>query len=172
MNKLPSIPVIDKPSALLDLVANSKLYHERMKKLLDYQEHINVQVKYLDEIADLVSYKNQVQAKEQRVIEREQKAGKYVELKQAEGDKYLLEVTARVDKVSSGLRGERYRLEEKEASLQKKETTLKYRETDLTNLKVELTRLKSETEARSVEAKEVLRRYEDKLAAINALAKE
>lgn len=172
MNKLPSIAVVDKPSALIDLVANSKLYKERMEKLLSLQESLNSQIGHNSEIGDLVEYKNKVQGREQRVQAAEYKSHKAAEAVKAEADKYAAEAEAHTAAVTSDLRALRVTLEYKESNLQKFETALKYRESEVVKHQKNLAKLIQTTEATKLEANEALHKYEDKLAAINALAKE
>ena len=170
--KLPSIPVVEKPSELINLVANSKLYKERMVKLMEYQEHINSQLSHADEIEDLMLYKNQLQAKERAIAESEHKTKEYVKSQKADADKYVEKSTATADAERAGLKIVKAELDHKESALGKAATNLKYTENEMAKQRVELTRLIQSTEATQKEAKETLRKYEDKLAAINALAKE
>jgi len=172
MNKLPSIAVVDKPSALIDLVASSKLYKERMEKLLSFQESLNSQIGHNNEIGDLVEYKNKVQGREQRVQAAEYKSHKAAEAIKAEADKYAAEAEASAVAVTSDLRALRVTLEYKESNLQKFETALKYRESEVAKQKLDLTKLMQATMAIKLETEQALHKYEDKLAAINALAKE
>ena len=172
MNKLSSIPIVDKPSALIDLVANSKLYKERMEKLLSYQENLNSQISRQNDIQDLIEYKNKVQGREQRVKAAEYKSHESAKAIKAEADKYTAEAEAHIVVVTSDLRSVRLTLEHKESNLQKLETALKYRESEVGKQKIDLAKLIRVTEATRLEADEALHKYEAKLAAINALAKE
>ena len=170
--KLPSIPVVEKPSELINLVANSKLYKERMVKLMEYQEHINSQLSHVDEVENLASYKNKLQARERAIAESEHKTKEYVKSQKADADKYVEKSTASADAERAGLKGVKRDLDQRESALSKAETACKYRESELVSKTLELSKLRNTTEAREVEAEEAFHKYEDKLAAINALAKE